>query len=80
MIVSLVVLNMKRPISVHLLTDIEDRRHNMGSQSDDRQGHIQLGFLFLTKVSKCSTQFLTYQDEPPAKSCWCIDVSVNHNL
>ena len=48
MIVSLVVLNMKRPISVHLLTDIEDRRHNMGSQPDGGQGHSQLGFLFLT--------------------------------
>ena len=48
MIVSLVVLNMKRPISVHLLTEIEDRRHNVGSQPDGGQGHSQLGFLFLT--------------------------------
>ena len=59
MIVSLVVLNMKRPISVHLLTEIEDRRHNMGSKPDDRQGHSQLGFLFLTI---CQTERMLISD------------------
>ena len=62
MIVSLVVLNMKRPISVHLLTYIEDRRHNMGSQPDDRQGHSQLGFLFLTKVFNTERMLLLIPD------------------